>query len=656
MGVKTVGLNTYTINLEDWRSPYWTSTIVHDQFAIVREYADEIWDLATDTVNEIIRVDWQPPGIYEVDPVTTQITQPTVDTVDVNDVSFDKSVLDDVELPTLGEDTEVPTDFTVTIPTFSETLELDIPPVPDVSFPPDPGDSPDVGNYEFPEDPVVTLPDVPVLDDIVVPSPPEDIDVISFDGTAPDNDLEAPGNIFAYNEDIYSSDLADAIDSRLLEEMLTNRTELSDGTITFGSGIPTSVQEAIYALLNDKLEEEILRSYDEANTYFAAKGHDLPPGALNGTILEANKEAARQRLNNANQVMAQAFDLAQKNNQFIIEAGLKREADLMGHFNEVAKRALEAAKFTQEAAILVYQAQVELFKAEMQLYQTEATVYEIKVRAQLAKLEQFKLQLEAARLRGDLNMQLVEIYRAQILANEALVKIFSTQVDSVKTKYEADSVRIQAYGAKIQAYTAKVNAATARYGAYATQMTGEQIKTQIYSEKVRAFLGQMEGAKLETGIKVEEARAIIDSNNYDIARYNAEIAGYTEQIRKLLLPLDIDVRIFDTNVKGTETNLSIDRLTADVDIETQRANIANAQIAVEVALKEAQLNIVAAENAQKLNVETMRIASAALSQLAASAMSSVHASAAMAHSTSKSRSYDETKDVPSISYSYTGSV
>jgi len=547
-------------------------------------------------------------------------------------------------------------DLSVIIPTFNEDLEITIPAPPEVTYPSEPGDPPEVGSYEFPADPNITLPDVPVLEDIAIPDPPENITFPDFTVPAPSHDIEAPGNSFIYDEGIYASDLGDALDARLLDEVLSNRTELSDGTITYGSGVPAVVEEAIYARLNDKLEEEIERSYIEANTYFSAKGHDLPPGALSGRILEANKEAARKRLDNANAVMIQAFELAQKNNQFIITSGLQREQQLLDHFNQVANRALDAAKFVQQAAILVYQAKVDLFKADMQLYITEAQVYEIKIRANLAFLEKYKLELEGARLRGDLRMQEVQLYSALVAANEALVRIFATQVESVKVKYDADATRVQAFATGIQAYTAQINAITARYDAYRSQISGEVAKSQVYAEKVRAFLGRLEGAKITSDIDINEARFTLEYNNNKIQEYVAEISGYTEKIKAITLPTQIEFQRFDKLLSATQVELDSNRTQATVDIEAQKATISNAERSLEAAIQQAQININAANAAQALMLEALKSAGSVASQLAASSMSSIHASASMSHSTSKSRSYDETKDVPTISYIYQGTV
>ena len=639
------------IDFEAWRSPYWTSTIVQGQFELAQGYANSVWSTALQAAQALgdLSFSFTPSAVEFIDgtiiPGTVGVTVPPPN-ISITPITAPPK-------PPLS----IPTLTSIEIPTFDATVNINIPPTPNVDFPPPiTEDPPSVGDYEFPPDPNIVLPPVPVLDEIVLPPPPEDINLPDFSVDKPTHTLNPPGNSFIYNEEIYTSELGDAVDARLLEEVLSSRTILEDGTITYGSGIPSGVEEAIYLRGLDRLTDQIENDHEQALSYFSSKGHDLPPGALSGRLLEANAQAARQTLDHSQTVMIQAFELAQKNNQFIIDAGLKREQSMMDHFNAVANRALQSAWYVQQAAILVYTAELDLFKAEMAMYATEAQVYEAKIRAQLSILEKYKLQLDAARILGELNQLEVQIYTALVGANESLVRIFSAQVDSVKVKYEADVTRLRAYGLGIENYTAQVNAITARYDAYKTAVSGELAKSQVFSDQVKAYLGQVQAKGIEAGINIQEAQFTIDYNNNLIAEYTADISKFNSLVSQAIETSRTEATIYDAVVKSAEINLESQKTQALVSIEASKSTLSNTIAQIELAIKEADINIQGANAANALTLEALKNAGLVSSQLAASSMSSIHASAALSHSTDKRRSYDETKDIPTTSYEYRGTI
>lgn len=647
-------LITWDDNWEQWRSPYWTSTIVKDQFDVARGYADAVWNLAYTATQNLFNEFFtftpseleHPANIATAQTVDVEVTEPEI-TVDLSQALK----------PTSPELVEYPELREVDVPTFTSEINLNIPSIPNVVFPANPGDAPDVRDQVMPAPPDIELPPVPVLNDVVLPEVPS-ISRPGLDATKPVLTVEPPGVTFLYSEEIYDSALGKALDDRLLQEVLSDRTMLSDGTITFGAGIPKAVETAIYERHLDRMQDQVFADYQEVEGYFSARGHEIPPGAMSGRLLELNKTATRQRLDHNNTVMVQAFEVAQKNNQFIIQAGLQREENLIQHANQVAQRAFDSAKYTQDAAILVFQARLAKFQAEVEGYKAELSVYESKIRAELLFLEAYKTELEGAKIKAELNMADVQLYLARIGAVESQIKLFNTQLDSVKTSISVDAIRIEAFGQKVRAYATQVGAATARYDAYSAQIAGEKAKADAYGSLVNAFQAKVAAAKTVAEINSVESERIVEENKALIAKYTADLTAYSEEIKALVAGGQLSAYVYEATVRAIVAEIEVLKSNNELQLKAQEVNINSLNALAERILKEAEVNIQGAIQTNALNLEARKSGATAMAQLAASSLSSIHASAALSHSGSDSRVYDETKsDVTrgiSLSGPYTG--
>lgn len=637
-------------DFEQWRSPYWSSSIVKNQFDIAQAYADSVWNVAFEATQELFDEFFTfTPSAIEHQPY---VVNPPEVTVDIDTPEIDSSVEQVVKPTSPILEGYAPVE-PVEIPTFNEEVTINIPDIPDVTFPDEPGDAPDIRDQVFPAPPDIELPPVPVLDDIVLPEVPP-ITRPGLDAEKPVLTVEPPVVTFMYSEEIYDSALGNALDDRLLQEVLSDRTMLSDGTITFGSGIPSAVETAIYERHLDRMQDQVFADYQEVEGYFAARNHELPPGAMSGRLLELNKASTRQRLDHNNTVMIQAFEVAQKNNQFIISAGLQREEALLQYSNSVAQRAFDAAKYLQDAAILVFQAKLTKFQVEVEAYKAELAVYETKIRAELLFLEAYRIELEGAKVKSELNQAEVQLYMARIGAVGAQISLFNAQLDSVKANIAIDAERIRAFGEKVRAYATQVGAATARYDAYTAQIAGEKAKADVYDSLVRAFTAKVEGARTRAQINDIQARQVIETNRALIDKYTADINAYGEEIRAIVASGQLEAIIYESAVRAILARAEVLKSNNELNIQAQATTINSLNAYTDRALKEAEINIQGAIQTNALNLEARKAGATASAQLAASSLSSIHASAAISHSGNRSRSVDETKSDVSRSISLSG--
>ena len=187
---------------------------------------------------------------------------------------------------------------------------------------------------------------------------------------------DPPSFIFFYNEEVYVSDLKDALTAAL-----------KSGVQNGGTGLGADVEDALWARARARREIENERIYQEAEEYFSSRGFTLPPGALAGRLFEALQEQTRANAQLNYEITIEQARLAQENTQFMLKTALALEDVEMTYAAKRADRLFEKAKYDQEGRI--------------ELYKAHALAYEHEVKGEIAKTEaQYKtyaVQLEHER-------------------------------------------------------------------------------------------------------------------------------------------------------------------------------------------------------------------------------------------------------------------
>ena len=87
----------------------------------------------------------------------------------------------------------------------------------------------------------------------------------------------------------------------------------------------------------------------------------------------------------------------------------------------------------------MYNAQVALFNARQTALPRSSGGLDIRIKAELAKIEAFKAQVEAEVAKGQLNEQRVNAYKAQVESVLAVVEIYKAQMQGASV--QSDVIR-----------------------------------------------------------------------------------------------------------------------------------------------------------------------------------------------------------------------
>ena len=330
-----------------------------------------------------------------------------------------------------------------------------------------------MANIEVGE-PTASIPSLPELEDLNL----EDLNYnpISIDLTSPEAS-------FNYSDETYSSTLADNLNNKVLSDLLNG-----------GTGLGANIEAAIWARARARQVDENEKTYDEALNFWSSRGFSMPPGMLNGTLIEARARIDQNNTNINNDILVQESNLAQNNTQFIITTATQIEKNLMDNFNQHRNRALEAAKTSVEVLIEIYQLKVAELQARLSQEEVNAKVYELKINAALAKLE-----LKLKQHQGD-----IETYKAAITYYDSQVKKIIAQAEA---RVSTEGLKVETFKSQSEHYRAEIDAV------------------------IKAFLGKIEAASSHANALTENLKAEIQlalgesSLTSDQLTALAEIAG-----------------------------------------------------------------------------------------------------------------------------------
>ena len=471
-----------------------------------------------------------------------------------------------------------------------------------------PGAAPTIADVTMPAAPLIAFPDDPLLELINLPALPG-INLPTFTGMAPGDSLTTPTTGFVWSEEYYDSDLLNSATSRLT-------TMLAGGT-----GLPPSIEQAIWD--RSRAREDVIakKATQEAYEEFSARGFSLPPGALAGRVSEVWQKNREATSTVSRDIAVKQAELEIDNLKFAVSTGIQLEGQMMTYAGQFAARALDAAKATVQIALDIFNAQIALYNARLQAYQTEASVFKDLIQAESIKLDQYRTEIEAQKLVGDINMQAIQIYSERIKALMAAVDLYKAQLDGVKTGVDVDRARIDGFRATVDAYKAMVESKASEYQAWGQSIQGEVAKVGAYEAQARAYGTLVDAYKTGETVKIENMRAQISGSELKVKAFGAKVDYLSEQIKAGIAQVDSGVKIYDGQARVYGAQVGGEQARVQALAEQVRLIMAAGSTEAELNLKAADMNIQQLLRIAQTEQEGRKAAGAVAGQLAASAMS-----------------------------------
>lgn len=586
---------------------------------------------AASTIRDLsgVNLDVGNPGDIPLPPVLNLDFDFDFDLPEISPTSFGEISAGNVDRPALDA---LPGMSKPVIPDFSSGVgPLNIPDSPQLRDLGDAPEAPVLADLVIPTAPDMQMPSPPILEELNIPTfdhlvvPAFDIEDPEFAGTA------IPA-ILAWAEPEYRPEVID--------EVVAQIRKLWEG----GSGIPAAVEDAMFQRAAEREGREIRKEIDSVDLEFSKRGFDMPSGIQAARTDALRKDLTILKLGLQRETTIQIAQWQVENVRFAVEQGIAAENVLVNIFENTANRMFEAYKFQIDGSLRIYDAQVSLYNAHIAKMQASTAVFEGKLKAELARIDVFKAEIDGEIARGQINDSRVRTYEAMIRTVTSTVEVFKARMQGASIESDIVKNRVDAYRASVAAFAERVKADKTRFEAYESQVRGESAKAGIIDAEAKAYSALIQGKIASADIDAKFLDSVVKGNSAKIEEFRGLIDLEKTAISSQLATIEASSKAYvaDTQrfvalaqASGEKAKLGVSAKEAEI-----RTNVAYYQAQVQAYIGKMELMIKKAQ----LALDGVKAAGQISSTLAAGAMAGVSVGASLGGSGSvgATGSYGET--------------
>lgn len=584
-------------------------SMAKDSFDDLKEKADSAFEAAQDAISELSS--FQTDFEFEVAQAPDMYSSP---------VFVSPGTVADPSTPT------IPAMVLPTAPTFTEDSALTPgtapewdKPVGTITMPAAPGAIDRSGkpvrpaivwDVTLPDDPALAMPILESMLPVTIPT--FDFPTIpTFEEGAPTFTGTAPQLMADWSEPAYAPEIMPKATPVMLEFLK-------------GKGLPPEVEQALFERGAEREDVTARQLKREAFNTWAARGFSMPPGMLVEQVNQAVEKAMLAKNTLSRDVLIKNWEMMIENAKFGIQQALAAEQFLYTVYNNAIMRDFEMAKLRLDIEMRLYEAAIHLYNARMTAYQIQASVYKTKIEAEMMKVDVYKTELEGQRIIGELNMQKVQIFEAQVRSLLSKVEIYKAQMDGARVKAELIRSQLDAYKTDIEAYATDLNAQKVSIDVYKAQVEGEMAKVQLYEASARAFAAEVQAYSAGEDVKIKRIESKTQA-------YVAKVQAYSAQVQAARDKVLADVSIVKTQIDAFLGKVERNKAESTVLIANAQAFTAynENKLRSNIALYEAQIKAIAAKMENQIHIASlqeraMEATAHAASAVATGALSAMH--------------------------------
>lgn len=468
----------------------------------------------------------------------------------------------------------------------------------------------------IPSAPTLIRPDLPTLIEVDIPTFTP-IVLPTFDETAPTLDATEPMSALNWSEPVYASTTLDAV--------LGTLQDMREGT----TGLPAEIEAQLFDRARAREDRTAHRAEQEIYEAFAGRGFVAPPGMMSKQLAQVRENNQLQANALQRDIMVRIADIRIENLRFSVTQGLAAEQMLVAIFQNATLRAFEVAKLEVANLIAIYNTKVALFNSAMDAYRTKAQVYETVLKGRLAALEAFKVQMEGAKVAGEVNEQRTKVYEAQVKGLMADVELYRARLQGVQAQVDAARASLDGYRIDVQAYAEKIGAERTKIEAYRAQVDGESAKSQSNAHRASVFSSLVQAQSTQVANWRTTVDAEISKMNADTNRYGAQLEAYRTTIQAQLgvVQAIAESKRVDIQAQAAHNTAVVEANRAALSVSEQKlqSSVARANTAVKLY----EVNMSKMLQQRTLQTDNLKSAGQMLSTLVAGAMAAQHVSAGM---------------------------
>lgn len=390
-------------------------------------------------------------------------------------------------------------------------------------------------------------------------------------------------------------------------------TDLADGA----TGLPADVEQEIWdrAIARQTIDND--RRYEEVDRLYSGSRWDLPSGAYIAGLKEVSDDIARSNLDLNGKIMIEQAELAQKNNQFVMQISRELEAMLRDFVGGESNRLLEYANKVNDRALQSANLINELMSKEGD--RTLEYTNQVNNRA----LEYYSKASD-----------IIDRKNGRVLENNIKVNEIISQSNNRALEYALKTNELDSRKSDRSLDYAKAVAAHS---------------LAIYSEAIRAYIATAEVNKIYVEVQVENLKAVVEYNKGLIQSFIAEVEAYSQVIEAKAKKNEAFTDIFKAEIDGYDSETKAISENKKTLIDSYRLKIENADSQLRGQIASAANYLEGYKTEYSLREKVAETMANIAMQSVASAQGAVNASAGISHQSgnhsSDTVSHSETRAV-----------
>lgn len=366
-----------------------------------------------------------------------------------------------------------------------------------------------------------------------------------------------------------------------LSSLLSRAQGVLDGTQT---ALTDNHDTHYYDALRSKIAAEsdkALQTLDEASL---ATGWDLPGAARAAGRKRIQQEASAALNNAALEVYVKRADRELQHLQFVMQVVPPMQNAAVALFGQAWSMQMQAfdgalrfADTAMKFATAVYQLKQRDYELAQGLVERQIAIFEALLKAELAKADITKVELEVERLKADLNHTLIAQYTAQLGGEETKARVYASQIDTLRQTLAARKLPLEVFLAEVQAFSALSDAKKAEYALVEAQISGDKAKTEGQLAKLQVYKTQADVFATEVTAQGKRIEGQIQRNQQILEEFRTRVQAEVQYSQ-------IDAAI-------SANALDAYKAQASIFLAETEANLNEAKFAFQKAVEDARLEM-----------------------------------------------------------------
>jgi hypothetical protein len=365
--------------------------------------------------------------------------------------------------------------------------------------------------------------------------------------------------------------------------------KLQDG-LNNGTAMTLAYESALYARARSKTEADFNRGVNSIDNDTKRSGFFLPPSVINAGKSNLNIAAANANAVQSTEVAIKRAEQEIQYIQFVLTQTIAFRSTIMQTAAQYAATLaktndtiLEAAKSVAGMIIDSYKANVAHYSAQFDLFTTMTNIYATQLKASMASLDVYRLQIEAAKLVVDVDQAQIQIYSEQVKAELTQVEIYTNLLRGIELQANIEKDKIEIYSEQVKAYLAQLSGDETRSKIYLAALQGDEALLKSEMAKLDASVKVIDANVSVNKSQIEVQKLTLESNQTMVDIYRAELGAYKTNA-------DVSSTIFDGTLRGQIALIDAYKTNKQIELEVFKQNLDGQKLTLDKAEKQAELN------------------------------------------------------------------